>query len=188
MKRTLNMHDEYFFRMNYLTEQIQDDAKCAYESQKRADDAEEGAKLKANEIKQVLSLVKKEEQSIDECTSAIFSLEEEIAKLQKKCDELKIERQVREEEKAQKEKEAEMKREERMKLQEEIQRNKEAQQLKLKEIDNVEKERGLLQSNLNDLTKEKKAREEEEETVNAQLKFVHRQFDAVKLRIMEGSK
>ena len=174
--------------MNGLTKQIQDDGKCAYENQKQADDAEEAAKLKANEIKQVLSLVKKEEQSIDECTSAIFALEEEIDKLQKKCAELKIERQVREEEKVEKEKEAEQRREERIRLQEEIQRNKEAQQVKLKEMENSENERNLLQSNLNDLTKEKKAREDEEESYNVQLKFMRRQLDAVKLRFMERTK
>lgn len=180
----LNKH-ETIFRMDILTKQIQDDGKCAYEHQKRADEAEEGAKTKANEIKHALSLVKKEEQSIDECTSAIFALEEEIAKLQKKCGELKIERQVREEEKAQKEKEAEQRREERIRLQEEIQQNKEAQQLKLKEIENSEKERNLLQSNLNDLKKEKNARENEEESFNEQMKFLRRQLEAVKLRFME---
>ena len=59
--------------MNCLTKQIQDDEKCAQEHQKRADEAEERAKVKAGEIKQVLSLVKKEEQSIDDCTDAIFA-------------------------------------------------------------------------------------------------------------------
>lgn len=175
-------------KMNCLTRQIQYDGKCAYEHQKRADEAEEGAKVKASEIKQVLSLVKKEEQSIDECTSAIFALEEEIAKLKKKCEELKIERQVREEEKANMEKKAEQHREERIRLQEEIQQMKEAQQMKLKEIENSEKERSLLLSNLNDLTKEKKAQEEEEETFDLQLKFMRRQLDAVKHRFMERTK
>ncbi len=188
MKIKPNTHIKYCFRMNSLTKQIQYDGKCAYEYQKRADEAEAGAKVKASEIKQVLTLVKKEEQSIDECTSAIFALEEEIAKLQKKCEELKIERQVREKEKANKEKKAEQHREERIRLQEEIQQNKETHQMKLKEIENSEKERSLLQSNLNDLTKEKKAREEEEETFDSQLKFMRRQLDAVKLRFMDRTK
>ena len=61
-------------------------------------------------------------------------------------------------------------------------------QSKLKEMESVEKEQYLLKSNLDDLEKEKKAREVEEMKHTTELRFLQRQFDAVKLRIVEQKK
>jgi chromosome segregation ATPase len=171
--------------MSGLAKQMEDDKKCIEAIQNRANEAEEEAKTKADEIKEALAMAKKEEESIDECTMSITALEEECARLKKKWEELKIERKVREEEKAQKENAAEQSREERIRLQEEIQRKKEEYQAKLKEVENVERERTLLKSNLNDLENERMAREAEEAEYTTELKFLQMQFDAVKLRVME---
>lgn len=172
-------------KMSGLNKQIDDGKKTIEALQKRADEAEEEAKVKANEIKEALSMVKKEEQSIEECTTAIITLEEECARLRKKWEDLKVERQVREEEKMQNEKEAESNKDERMKLQEEIAAKKAEEQSTLKDMEGVEKERSLLQDNLNDLGREKEAKEKEEAKYGLELKFLQRQLDAVKLRFVE---
>jgi len=155
---------------------------------KRADEAEEEAKVKANEIKDALSVVKKEEQAIDECTTSIKALEEECARLKAKWEKLKVERKAHEEEKVKKEKEAEEYKEMRIKLQEEIQQKKEDEQTKLKELDSIESERTLLQGNLDDLEKEKKARKEDEQKYAAELKFLSKQEADVKLRFIDVKK
>lgn len=172
--------------MNGLNKQLDDDKTTIESIQKRAEEAEEEAKAKATEIKDALSAVKKEEQTIDECTSAIIALEEECAKLKKKWGELKVERQVREEEKIQMEKDAEESKEARIELQEEIQQKKEEEQVKLRDVKHVEKERKLLQDNLNDLEKEKKVREVEEEKFTTELKYLQRVMDGVKLRFIDS--
>merc|ERR1712029_719745 len=143
-------------KVNGLNKQINDDKSLIESIKKRADEAEEEAKVKANEIKDALSAAKKEEQSIDECTSAIIALEEECARLKKKWEELKVERQVRVEE-----------------------------QSKLRSIEGFGKERSLLEENLKDLENEMKAREEDEEKYVMELKFLQKQLDAVKLRFIE---
>ena len=140
---------------------------------------------KANEIKDSLSQAKKEEQSILECTTVIIALEEECAQLKKKIAELKIERTVREEEKVNKERDAEKCRDERIQLQNEIQQKKQEYQSKLMDMDGLEKECVLLQSNLNDLEKERQVHVVEENDIIADLNFLQRQIDAVKLRFME---
>lgn len=174
--------------MSGLTKQVEDDKKNIIAIQKRADEAEEEATIKANEIKEALTMAKKEEQSIDELTMSIKALEEECARLKTKWEHLKIERKVREEEKAKNEKAAEQSKEERIRLQDEILNKKDECQSKLKEMESVEKEQYLLKSNLDDLEKEKKAREVEEMKYTTELRFLQRQFDAVKLRIMEQKK
>ena len=73
-------------------------------------------------------------------------------------------------------------------MQDEILNKKDEYQSKLKEMEGVEKEQYLLKSNLDDLEKEKKAREVEEMKYTTELRFLQRQFDAVKLRIMEQKK
>ena len=153
--------------------------------QKTTQETEIEAMNKANEIKDTLSQAKKEQQSIDKCTKAIIAFEDEIAQLKKKIDELKIERTVREEEKVNKEKEAEKCRDERIQLQNKIQQTKQDYQSKLKDMDGLEKECDLLQSNLNDLEKERQVHVVEESKFIADVKFLQRQIDAVKLRFME---
>jgi len=172
-------------KMTGLSKQIDEDKKSIESVQKSADKAEEEAKAKATKIKDALSAVKKEEQSIDECTSAITALEAECAKLKKKWEELKVERGVREEEKLKLEREAEQSKEERIALQEKILLKKEEEQVKLQKVEGNEKERNLLQINLDDLEKEKNARAEEEEKYTTELKFLQRQLDAIKLRFIE---
>jgi hypothetical protein len=153
--------------------------------QKTTQEVEIEAMNKANEIKDSLSQAKKEEQSILECTTVIIALEEECAQLKKKIAELKIERTVREEEKVNKERDAEKCRDERIQLQNEIQQKKQEYQSKLMDMDGLEKECVLLQSNLNDLEKERQVHVVEENDIIADLKFLQRQIDAVKLRFME---
>ncbi|KAL3826939.1 hypothetical protein ACHAXA_006019 [Cyclostephanos tholiformis] len=172
-------------KMIGLAKQMDDDKKYIESIQKSSNEAEEEAMKKANEIREALAMAKQEEKSIDELTMAIRALEDECARLKKKWEELKIERKVREEEKSQKEKTAEQLREERVRLQDEILTKKEEHESKLKEMESVEKERSLLKSNLDDLEKEKKAREEEELKIATEVRFLQRQFDAVKLRLME---
>mmetsp|Transcript_33980 Transcript_33980/g.62577 ORF Transcript_33980/g.62577 Transcript_33980/m.62577 type:complete len:636 (+) Transcript_33980:126-2033(+) len=175
-------------KMSGLKKQIDDGKKSAEALQKRADEAEEEAKVKANEIMEALSVVKKEEQSIEECTSAIIELEEECARLRRKWEELKVERQVREEEKQEKEQEAERKKEKRIQLQEEIAAKKAEEQSTLAEVESVEKERSLLEDNLKDLGKEKEAKEAEEARYAEEMKFLDKQLNAVKLRFIEPKK
>lgn len=182
------MQQEMEEKMSNLTKQIDNDKQSITTIQKRTDEAEEEAKEKATKIKETLTAVKKEEQSISECTSVILSLEEECTRLKQKWEELKVERQVREEEKVQLENQAELAKEERMKLQEEITLKKEEESIKLKEVEGVENERGLLQDNLNDLEKEKKAREVEGEKYSMELKFLQRLMDGVKLRFVDTRK
>merc|ERR1712127_873223 len=172
-------------KMSGLKKQIEDGNKSVEVLQKRADEAEEEAKVKANEIKEALSMVKKEEQSIEECTAAIIVLEEECASLKKKWEELKVERQVRAEEKTKKENEAERNKEERIRLQEEIAAKKAEEQSTLKDVEGVEKECSLLQDNLKDLGKEKAAKEAGEAKYAEEMKFLQKQLDAVKLRFVE---
>ena len=171
-----------------LSKQMEDDEKYIESIQKSSNEAEEEAMKKAKEIREALAMSKKEGQSIDELTMSIRALEEECARLKKKWEELKIERKLREEEKSQMEKTAEQRREERVRLQEDILKKKEERQLKLKDMENVEKERSLLKSNLDDLEKEKKAREVEETKIATEVKYLQKQFDAVKLRLMEQRK
>jgi len=153
--------------------------------QKTTQEVEIEAMNKANEIKDSLSQAKKEEQSIQECTTVIIALEEECAQLKKKIAELKIERTVREEDLVNKERDAEKCRDERIQLQNEIQQKKQEYQSKLMDMDGLEKECVLLQSNLNDLEKERQVHVVEENNIIADLKFLQRQIDAVKLRFME---
>jgi len=175
-------------KMGGLTKQIDDDKKSIEAIRERAIEAEEQAKLKATKIKETITSVKKEEQSISECTSAIRTLEAECTRLKQKWEELKVERAVREEEKVKLETEAEREKEERMKLQEEIAFKKEEEVAKRKEAEIVERERGLMQDNLNDLEKEKKARQVEGGKYEAELSFLQRLMDGVKLRFVETSK
>ena len=130
-------------------------------------------------------MVKKEEQSIEECTSAIVTLEEECAKLKKKWEELKIERQARQEEKVKLEAKAEGTKEARVKLQEEIAEKKVEEQIKATASGEVEKEKHLLQDNLQDLEKEIAERKTEEDKYSSAIKFLHKQEEAVKLRFIE---
>lgn len=148
-------------------------------------DAEEEAQVKVAEIKEALSAVKREEQSMKECTTDILALENECARLKKKWEELKVERQVREEEKLEKEKEAERNKEQRVGLQEEITAKKAEEQNRIKDIEEVENERSLLLENLADLGREKKAKEEAEGKHGEALKFMQKMLDAVKLRLIE---
>ena len=178
----------FFSRMSGLAKQVDDVKKNIEAILKRADEAEEEAKIKANEIQEALAMAKKEEQSIDELSMSIKTLEDECARLKTKWEHLKIERKVREEEKAKKEKAAEQSKKERIRLQDEILNKKDEYQSKLKEMESVEKEQNLLKSNLDDLEKEKKAREVEEMKYTTELRFLQRQFDAVKLRLMEQRK
>lgn len=172
-------------KMSNLDNQMDESKSTITSLQKRAEEAEEEAKVQANEIKETLSKVKKEKQSIEECTSAISALEEECARLKKKWEELKVERQVRVEEKQQMEAATEEAKLAREKLQEEISNNKTEEQNKVKEIEGVEQEKSLLQENLNDLEKETEARTAEEKKCTEELKFLSRQADAVKLRFIE---
>ena len=55
----------------------------------------------------------------------------------------------------------------------------------MKDMDGLEKECDLLQSNLNDLEKERQVHVVEESKFIADVKFLQRQIDAVKLRFME---
>jgi len=179
------MQSEMEEKMNGLDEHIVKGKQTAESLQKQAAKAEEEAQVKVDEIKEALSVIKKEEQSMEECTAEILALETECARLKKKWEELKMERQVREEEKLGKEKEAEQKKEERIRLQEEIAAKKAEEQNTLESIEEVEKERSLLQENLADLGKEKKAKEEAEGKYEEALKFMQRTLDSVKLRIIE---
>lgn len=172
-------------KMSGLSKQMDGNKACIESILKRSNEAELEAKAKADDIKEALAVIKKEEQSINECTVSITALEKECVRLKKRREELQIERRVREEEKSNKEKEAEMGRDERIRLQEEIQQKKVEYQSKLKDMEDLEKERNLLQSNLNDLEQEMQAREVEETRYSTELRFSQRQIDAVKLRFME---
>jgi len=175
-------------KVSGLDQKIEKGKQTIKSLQKRAAEAEEEAKIKVDEIKEALSTVKKEEQSMEECTTEIVALEIECARLKTKWEELKMERQVREEEKLGVEKEAERKKEERVRLQEEIAAKKAEEQITLKSTEEVEKERSLLQENLDDLGKAKKVKEEAEGKYGEALKFMQRQLDAVKLRLVEPKK
>mmetsp|Transcript_17620 Transcript_17620/g.37240 ORF Transcript_17620/g.37240 Transcript_17620/m.37240 type:complete len:615 (+) Transcript_17620:126-1970(+) len=172
-------------KMSGLNKEIENGKKGIDALQKRADEAEEEAKVKANEIKEALSLVKKEEQSIEECTQDIVALEAECARLKKKWEELKVERQVREDEKLEKEKEAEQNKVEREKLQDEIAAKKAEEQSATKELEALEKERLLLQDNLCDLGREKEAKEKDEAQCETDLKFLQKLINAVQQRFIE---
>ena len=182
------MQTEMKEKMNDLTHQVDANKLDIGAIKKRSDEAEEEAKVKANEVKEALLAVKKEEQSIDECTASIKALEDECARLKEKWAELKIERQAREEHKLEKEKEAEESKEARIKLQEKIQQKKDEEQAKIKQGEEVEIERNLLQVNLDDLEKEKKARLVDQEKYASELKFLQKQMSEVKLRFIEQKK
>lgn len=172
-------------KLNDLKKQVDDGRKSIEAIQKRSEEAEEEAKVKANEIKECLTAVKKEEQSIDECSKHIVALEEECARLKKQWEELKIERSVRLEEKTKLEQKAEITQKERIQLQEEIQNKREEEKVKSTQQQSLEKDQRLMQENLNDLEKEKSAREAEEVKCLEELKFLERQMDVVKLRFIE---
>ncbi|KAL7506260.1 hypothetical protein ACHAXN_003526 [Cyclotella atomus] len=172
-------------KINQLSKQVNDEKKSIDDARKRAEEAEKEASVKANEIKDVLTAVKKEEESIDSCSKQIASLEEECARLKKQWEELKIERQVRLEEKTHLETKAETCRNERIQLQEEIAAKKDEEKSKLAGLDSLEKDRALMNGNLSDLEKERSARAADEEEYNKEMSFFQRQIDAVKLRFIE---
>jgi len=152
---------------------------------KRSEEAQDEAKKAQTYIKEKLKLVKKEEETIDEVTSAIIALEEECARLKKKWEELNIEKSVREEEKAKFEKEADEQKQERMQLQEEISAKLAEEKEIQKSLEALEKDEELIKENLADLEKERKAREEEVVTFAEEIKFLQKQLDAVRLRFVE---
>ncbi|KAL9185776.1 hypothetical protein ACHAXT_003553 [Thalassiosira profunda] len=175
-------------KMSGLNKQI-DYNKAAIEALKQqADEAEEEAKVKQSEIKEALSNAKKEEQSIDQVTADIIALEEECARLKKMWEQLKVERAAREGERLRNETKAEESKEERIKLQEEIATKKSEEQSKLRDIESVEKERSVLQGNLDNLEQEKKARKAEEDKYSNELAFLQRQMEAVQLRFIDRKK
>jgi DNA replication initiation complex subunit (GINS family) len=98
---------------------------------------------------------------------------------------LKIERQVRQEEKVHLETIAETCRQERIQLQEEIFAKKEEEKSKSTKLESLEKDHILMKENLNDLEKEKIARQAEEKIHAEEISFFQRQMDAVKLRFIE---
>ena len=179
------IRSEMVGKIDQLKSQLDNEKKSIEDARKRAEEAEREANVKANEIKDALSAVKKEEESIDSCGKQIAALEEECARLKKQWEELKIERQVREEEKTQLETKAETCRQERVKLQEEIAHKKEEEKSKLEALVSLEKDQNLLNDNLTDLEKERSARAAEEETYTKEISFFQRQVDALKLRFIE---
>jgi hypothetical protein len=176
---------EMMDKMDQLAQKLDNEKNSIEESRKRAEEAEKMANVKANEIKDALAAVKKEEESIDSCSKQISALEEECARLKKQWEELKIERQVRQEEKTELENKAEACRQERIQLQEEITAKKEEEKSKLAALSSLEKDRSLMNENLADLEKERSAREAEEKSYAQEVSFFQRQIDAVRLRFIE---
>lgn len=175
-------------KIDQLTKQLHNEKKSIEDAQKRAEEAEQEASAKANEIKDALAAVKKEEESIESCSKQIASLEEECARLKKQWEELKIERQVRQEEKTHLEAKAEACRKERIQLQEEIAAKKEDIKSKIAAIAPLEKDHSLMNDNLTDLEKERSAKAAEEQSFDQEVSFFQRQIDALKLRFIEAKK
>ena len=172
-------------KLNELNSKLKSGKESIQAIQKKSEQAEAEAKTKAKEIKRSLSLVKKEEMTIDEVSSAIIALEEECARLKEKWEELNIEKHVREEEKRKFETEAEERQKERMRLQEEIAAAKEKEKGMVAEVESLARDQLLVRQNLEDLEKERKAREVEEGKYAEEVKFLQKQVDAVKLRFIE---
>ena len=172
-------------KMDQLNKQIYDEKKSIEETRQRADEAEQTASSKAQEIKDTLVAVKREEESIDSCSRQILSLEEECAKLKKQCEGLKIERQVRLEEKTQLEMKAETCRQERIQLQGEISTRKAEEKTKLAALTSLEKDHLLMNDSMNDLEKERHSKADEEASYAKEVSFFQKQIDALKLRLIE---
>lgn len=68
-------------KMDHLNTQLEDGKKSIEQAHRRAEEAEKEANVKANEIKETLAAVKKEEESIDSCSKQIAQLEAECARL-----------------------------------------------------------------------------------------------------------
>lgn len=176
---------EMMEKLNQLNEQLEHSKQSIQEIHRSSEEAEQKANAKANEIKETLSAVKKEDQSIESCSKQIVALEEECARLKKQWEELKLERQIRQEEKVQLETKAEACRQQRVQLQEEINAKKEEEKSKSAELASLEMDLSLIRDNLNDLKKEKRAREAEEKSYSDELSFFQKQIAAVKLRFIE---
>jgi predicted nucleic acid-binding Zn-ribbon protein len=168
-----------------LSKQIDDEKSNIEEIQKSSDEAEKQAMEKANEIKDTLSMVKEETDAIDKCTSSIIALEEECARLKKQWEDLKVEKQAREEERLKLEQKAETSQKERLRLQEEIAAKKEEAKAKLANVQESEKAQQSMQTNLEDLVKEIGARNADEEKYAEEIKFLQKMNDAVSLRFIE---
>ncbi|KAL3785601.1 hypothetical protein HJC23_004749 [Cyclotella cryptica] len=176
---------EMMEKLDQLNKQLECGKQSIQEIHKSAEEAEQKANQKANEIKETLSAVKKEEQSIESCSKQIVALEEECARLKKQWEELKLERQVRQEEKVQLETQAEACRQQRIQLQADIVAKREEEKSKSAELASLEMDLSLMRDNLNDLEKEKNARRAEEKSFVEEVSFFQKQLDAIKLRFIE---
>ena len=105
--------------------------------------------------------------------------------MKKQCEELKVEKQAREEERLKLEQKAETSQKERLRLQEEIAAKKEEAKAKLANVQESEKARQSMQTNLEDLVKEIGARNADEEKYAEEIKFLQKLNDAVSLRFIE---
>ncbi len=72
-----------------------------------------------------------------------------------------------------------------MRLQEEISAKLAEEKELQKSLEELEKDEELIKENLADLDKERKAREIEEMKFAEEMKFLQKQLDAVKLRVVE---
>eukprot|EP00986_Skeletonema_menzelii_P002911 scaffold844_cov142-Skeletonema_menzelii.AAC.2 len=179
------MKKEMEEKASELSKQLDDEQKNVQEIQKSSDEAEKEAMEKANEIKDTLALVKVEADSIEDCTSSITALEEECARLRKQWEELKIKRQAHESERLKLEQQAELRQKERLQLQEEIAAKKEEAAKLAAKLNESEKVKESMESNLADLETEMNARKADEEKYENELKFIKKLEAALALRFVE---
>ncbi len=168
-----------------LGKQLDDEKKSVEEIEKSSDEAEKKAMEKAKDIKDTLALVKVETDSIKDCTSSIIALEEECARLRKQWEELKVKRQAHESERLKLEQQAEERQKERLQLQEDIAAKKEESATLAAQVQESEKVKQSMESNLADLETEMNARKADEEKYENELKFIKKLEDAVALRFVE---
>ena len=179
------MKEEMEEKANELSKHLDDEKKSVEDIQKSSDEAEKEAMEKANEINDTLALVKTETDSIDNCTTSIIALEEECARLRKQWEELKVEREAHEKERLKLEQQAEVRQKERLQLQEDIAARKEEAAKLAAKLQESEKVQESMQSNLADLETEMKARKDDEEKYEKELKFIQKLEAAVALRFVE---
>ena len=181
----VKMKKEMEDKAGELSKQLDDEKKSVEEIQKSSDEAEKEAMEKANEIKDTLALVKVETDSIEDCTSSIIALEEECARLRKQWEELKVKRQAHEKERLKLEEQAELRQKERLQLQEEIAARKEEAAKLVAKVNESEKVKESMESNIADLDSEVNAKKAEEEKYENELKFIEKLEAAVALRFVE---
>ena len=180
-----NIKKEMEEKARDLSKRLDEEKKSVEEIQKSSNKAEKEAMEKANEIKDTLASVKEESDSIDKCTSSIFALEEECARLKKQWEELKVERQAHEDERLKLEQKAEERQKERLQLQEGIAARKEEAKALAAKLQDSEKVKESMQTNLADLEKAMSARKADEEKYEKELKFIQKIEAAVSLRFVE---